>query len=71
MKEEHIVRSGINHLSHTRTGKASRNLSDHHQVVSNLDKKIEISRSDVSQGENPTVAPTNGVIDTLPEYSEE
>ena len=71
MEEEHIVRSGINHLSHTRVGQASRNLSDHHQVAANLDKKMETNRSDASQGENPTVAPTYGVIDTLPEHSKE
>ena len=38
-KEEHIVRSGINHLSHTRIGKASHNHSEHQQVIANLDKK--------------------------------
>lgn len=64
MEEEHIVESGINHLSHTRARQASCNLSDHHQVVANLDKKIEINRSDASQGENPTMAPADEVIDT-------
>ena len=71
IEERHIVGSGINHLNHTRTGQASRNLNDHHQVAANLDKKMETNRSDASQGKNPTVALTDGVIDTLPKHSEE
>lgn len=71
MKEENIVRSGINHLNHTRVGQASHNLMDHHQVVANLDKKMETNRSDISQGENPIVAPIDGVIDVLPKHSDE
>ena len=39
--------------------------------MADLDKKMETNRSGTSQGENPTVAPTDGVIDTLPEHSEE
>lgn len=66
-----MVRSGVNHLNHTRAGQASHNLIDHHQVVANLDKKMESNRSDISQGENPTMAPVDGVIDTLPKHFEE
>ena len=67
----HIVRSDINHLSHTRIGQAFHSHNDHYQVVVDVKKKIETSRSDACKGENPTMAPIDGVIDTLPKHIEE
>ena len=39
IEERHIVRLGINYLSHIRTGQAFQNLNDHDQVVADLRKK--------------------------------
>ena len=67
----YIVRSDINHISHTKASWEFHSLDDYYQVVVDLEKKIETNRSDASQSENPIVAPIDKVIDTLPKQSEE
>lgn len=69
--KKHMDGFDINHLSHTRKHRTHQRTNDLNHLVARLEKKIETNRNDVSNGENPTVTPTDEMIDTLPEHLEE
>lgn len=71
IEEIYATRSNINYLSHTRIDWAFHSFNEHYKVVADLEKKLERNRSDASKGENPNVAPTDEIINTLTYHSKE